>query len=84
VRNVVAFLFHAPGLWIFFRARLSPATVRANVVAVGFTLAAIAIAGAAAKDGGRIAAVLTAWAIGHVLWGFELVRRIRLPGGLAG
>jgi hypothetical protein len=74
-----AFLFHAPGLWVFYRWRLGAGTARRNALAAGLTLAAMA-AGYAWGGGGRAAAAT--WAIGHVAWGAWLAARVLR--GLAG
>ncbi len=71
-RRWVAFLFHAPGLWLFFRFELSRALQRQNAVAASSTLLAM---GAAWFARGLPAMALT-WAVGHVLWGAWLAAMI--------
>lgn len=76
---LTAFLFHAPGLRLFYGMGLSPHTLRVNVVAVILTLAAMCAVGLfAVVDRGWW--VFGAWAVGHVLWGCELARRTWLEG----
>ena len=62
----LAFAFHAPGLRIFAGHRLRPPIVRLNVVAIGLTLVAIAMA--ASLHERRLLAGFIAWVICHFLW----------------
>jgi hypothetical protein len=61
----VAFLFHAPGLFVFYRERIPRRLWLGNAVAVAVTLVA---AGLAWQRWGGIGA-LAAWGGGHLLWG---------------
>ncbi len=72
MRRLVAFLFHAPGLWLVYRERLPRRLYAANAVAIGVTLVAAAVA-FVRLDGLAAAA---AWASGHVLWGAVLAAKI--------
>jgi hypothetical protein len=59
---LVGFLFHAPGLKLLARARLSPHAVKLNVAAAALTLAAMAYAWLSGRS------VFLAWLIGHFAW----------------
>lgn len=61
----IAFMGHAPGIKLFTPCRLTPALVRANVIAVVLTLAAMACAFAAADQGWW---TFVAWLLGHFAW----------------
>jgi hypothetical protein len=63
---LVGFLFHAPGLKLLARARLSPLTVKLNVIAAALTLAAMAEAWLSGRS------VLVGWLIGHFAWSATL------------
>lgn len=72
LRRAVAWLGHAPGLWLCYREPLPRPLRRPNVVAVLGTLAAVTTAVLLAPhDGAALAALLT-WATGHVAWGSYL------------
>ena len=73
MRMLVALLFHAPGLRLFYGHRLSPRDFRANLAAVASTV--MAMAGAYALYRGIGAAC--AFAAGHLLWGLYLAARVR-------
>ncbi len=65
---VLGFLGHAPGLKIVAGARFNTRFVRVNLVAVGLTLAAMAVAGfvAPADLGGWW--VFVVWVVLHFVW----------------
>lgn len=62
----IAFAFHAPGLRFLAGYRLRAPIMRLNVVAVGLTLVAMAIAASTFER--RLLAVFTAWVTCHFLW----------------
>lgn len=68
MRRLIAFLFHAPGLWLFYREPIPRRLWAANLIAIGLTLAAVIVGGA--RFGGGPA--FLAWACGHVAWGAVL------------
>jgi hypothetical protein len=66
---MVAFLAHAPGLYLLARRTLEPTWMRMNVAAVGATLVAMAIAGVALRDRGLAGAgIAGTWIVGHTAW----------------
>jgi hypothetical protein len=65
---LIAFLFHGPGLRLLTSFRMSRSLFRANLVALGITLAAMAYAGAVAPVGSKGAAIFLAWIVGHFGW----------------
>jgi hypothetical protein len=65
---VAALLFHAPGLRLFAKRRLTPLALKLNLVAGGATLLAMAIG---FFERGALGAVV-AWAVGHTLWSITL------------
>ena len=69
----MAFLFHAPGLWLFYRQKLAPQLQRQNVLAAGATFLAMAV-GFWSQG---LWALGAAWAVGHVAWGAWLARALR-------
>jgi hypothetical protein len=77
VRQLVAFACHAPGLYLFYRERLTGALVRHNLVAIALTLVAMAVAWALAPAGYELWGPLGAWVVGHAAWGAYLA--LRLP-----
>ncbi|HEU0035115.1 MAG TPA: hypothetical protein VFQ53_31025 [Kofleriaceae bacterium] len=68
MKRLVAFLFHAPGLYVVYRERLPWEMVKKNLVAIAVTLAAMLGTGVVA---GPLAAIL-AWGAGHAAWGAYL------------
>jgi hypothetical protein len=69
---LVAFLFHAPGLWLT-GVRLGPATLRTNALALGVTLAAMA---AAWVQTASVVLTVALWLAGHLAWGAWLARLV--------
>lgn len=74
-RRAIAFFFHAPGLWLFYRQGLPRALVRPNVVAVAATLLAMGVAGWLATEH-RLVTVAGVWLAGHFAWGAYLARAL--------
>lgn len=74
----VAFAGHIPGIKLFTRARLTPRLVRANIVAVALTLAAMATAYALANP----FTVLITWLIAHFTWSIIFATWILTGGAL--
>ena len=72
MRRSIAFLFHAPGLWLFYRERLPRRLVAANIVAIVLTVAAALAAFAKLGAGAAIAT----WASGHFVWGLVLAKKL--------
>ncbi len=68
VLAAIAFFGHVPGLKVIARCRFTPALVRVNVVAVGLTLVAMAVAWSVAAEGERGWATFVAWLVGHFAW----------------
>lgn len=75
-RRLIAWLGHAPGLWLVYREPLPRPLWRANALAVGATLAAMAATWALWSGPHPAAAVLLVWAVGHVAWGSVLAWRL--------
>jgi hypothetical protein len=71
---LVAFLFHAPGLWLLGAPALGRRTRRENLAAVLATIIAMALAGALTR---AVWPVVVAWAVGHAAWGARLAARVR-------
>src|SRR5882724_11552927 len=71
----VAFLFHAPGLWVFCRSRLPKRLVPANIVALALSAILTAVSAALASEH-PIWAAIVAWSLGHILWGVYLARAL--------
>ncbi len=69
---LLAFLFHAPGLYLLTPYRLSAAQGRTNAVALLLTFAVMGI-GAMQQAWGF---VLVAWLIGHFGWSAYLARTV--------
>ena len=65
---VAALLFHAPGLWLLAKQRLSPLAARLNVAALALTLVAMVVGGL--QQG--VLGVVVCWAVGHILWSLTL------------
>jgi hypothetical protein len=76
LRLLVALVAHAPGLWLFYREPLPTALRRPNLIAVGLTLIAMAVAALTAPAGARALPVLGLWAAGHFAWGAYLCARL--------
>ncbi len=72
LRRAIAFVGHLPGLWLFYRETIPPPLRTPNAIAVGLTLAAMAVAYAVA-DGW---AVLWTWIVGHFAWGTYLAAKL--------
>ena len=77
-RRAVAACFHAPGLRLFYSIRLTPRLFRYNLLAVGLTLAAMAVVFASTRSWLPVTA---AWAVGHTLWGAWLALNLPRPHG---
>jgi len=72
---LTAFLFHVPGLWALAR-RAPPAGILVlNLAALGLTVLGMAAAAVLLPASNPMGPVLV-WAVGHVLWGLELARRV--------
>jgi len=65
---VAALLFHAPGVRLFTKHRLSSRVLWLNAAAIGATVALTVVAG---LRYGALGA-LSAWAFGHVCWSITL------------
>ena len=65
---VAAALFHAPGLRLFARRRLTPLAFKLNLVALVATAVVMLLGG---LERGWVG-VLVAWAVGHTLWSITL------------
>jgi hypothetical protein len=65
---LAALLFHAPGVRLLARRRLSPLAFRLNLVALGLTGLVMALAGL--RWG--LTGVVAGWAVGHGLWSVTL------------
>jgi hypothetical protein len=74
MRRLVAWLGHAPGLWLAYREPIPRELRGANVAAVVATLIAIGVVAANVDDGWLRFAV--PWLVGHVLWGAYLAWRL--------
>lgn len=70
---MVAFLAHAPGLYVLAGRTLAPAWVRLNVAALVATFLAMGGAGVAMRDRGQVGlGVASAWMLGHFAWSVGL------------
>ena len=76
MRRLVAFVGHAPGLWLAYREPIPRELRRANVVAVAATIVAM-VAAVAFVDAGGWLRPLVPWLVGHLAWGTYLA--LRLP-----
>jgi hypothetical protein len=75
-RRLVAFIAHAPGLWLVYREPLPRQLRRGNVLAILVTLAVMGGAWLAADQARRPAAIALAWLAGHLTWGAYLAARL--------
>ena len=66
---MVGFMFHAPGLWLFFRRTVPAAARRENLAWVIVTMIAMA---ATAWFSGDWTLVVIIWLAGHFSWGARL------------
>jgi hypothetical protein len=72
IRAIVAVVFHRPGLWLFYGIRVPVHVQRMNRVAIAAVMLAMAGSAIFVRPQLRVMAVLIAWALGHILWGFYL------------
>ena len=70
---VAALLFHAPGLRLFAKRRLTPLAFKLNLVAAGATLLVMAVG---FVERGALGAFV-AWAVGHTLWSITLASLVQ-------
>ena len=75
---VAALLFHAPGVRLFARRRLTPLALKMNVVALVATAAVMVVGG---LERG-LTGVIVAWAVGHTLWSITLATLIQKGVGI--
>ena len=66
---IVAFAFHAPGLWLCFKRPVPVAARKENLAALLVTLISMAAAG---WLGNNLIWVAIVWFVGHVSWGARL------------
>ncbi len=78
----LAFVFHAPGVVVLARRRLTLRARRVNLLALALTLLAMIAAYLLAVDGGAGRAVLVTWLIGHFAWSVVFSSWIALGGAL--
>lgn len=64
----LGFLGHAPGLKLVARVRFCRRFVRVNLIAVGLTLAAMAVAGLLAPSDAAGRWVFVVWLVLHFTW----------------
>lgn len=64
----LGFLGHAPGLKLVARVRFCRRFVRVNLIAVGLTLAAMAVAGLLAPPGAAGLWIFAVWLALHFAW----------------
>ena len=85
LRRFVAFIGHAPALWLFYGESLEERLHRPNLVAIALTLALMAIVPVAAHLLWETTTVwpyvFVAWVLGHVAWGVFLAVRLGPPPG---
>ena len=72
VRALIAFAFHAPGLWLLCGTAIAGRTARLNLWALGATLLAMLLGGAGWGGQGAF----FAWLAGHFTWSFTLASRV--------
>jgi len=77
--RVVAALFHAPGLRLFYGRRLTSAQFRANLFALAITAVAM-VAGGLVSTAWWWGA-FGAWAVGHAVWGLVLAMSLGASSG---
>lgn len=74
---MIAFLAHAPGLYVLGRRPMSPAYRRWNVIALAATALAMAAAGLALHERGQAGVgIAVAWLLGHTAWSVVLARGV--------
>lgn len=80
---MIAFLAHAPGLYVLGKRPMSAAYKRWNVVALAATVVAMVVVGGALHDRG-LAGVGAAGAfmVGHFAWSLALARGVLSGGAL--
>lgn len=76
LRRLVAFVGHAPALWLCYRETISPNLVRSNVIAATATLAAMSAVAVTRPRGKAALPVAGVWLAGHLLWGAYLASRL--------
>jgi intracellular septation protein A len=76
-RLLIAWVGHAPGLWLIYREKLPRSLIAANAVAVFLTAIAIACVLVSGRFVHRIATAIVVWIFCHVLWGSYLVWHLR-------
>ena len=74
---MIAFLAHAPGLYLFAGRTLEPGWLRLNLIAVAATIAAMVIGALALRDQGLAGmGVAVAFMLGHSAWSLTLARAV--------
>lgn len=74
---MIAFLAHAPGLVVLGKRPMSATYKRWNLIALGATGLAMAMAGVALRDRGLAGVgVAVAWMLGHFAWSLTLARGV--------
>lgn len=76
MRRFVALVGHAPALWLFYGETLPRHLARANVVALGATVAAATAAALARRGKGAARSAGRVWLVGHFAWGAYLASRL--------
>jgi len=76
-RRIVALVGHAPALWLCYSEQLSPPLKRANAIAIGLSLAALAVALSIAPPAiSKLVVGVIVWAVCYVGWGAYLAWRL--------
>jgi hypothetical protein len=76
-RLLVAWVGHAPALWLFYREILPRYLVVANAVAILLTATAVAGALVSGWFARPVETALAVWILCHVMWGGYLVWNLR-------
>lgn len=75
--DLVAFLFHVPGLALLSRRRPPPFIALPNALAIGATLGACCVVWVLAPPGVKVVSTALVFGVGHVAWGVYLVGALR-------
>ena len=80
-RRGLAFLGHAPALWLFYREPLPKRLRVPNIIAATATVGLMVAVYQTATPRWRVRGALAAWLAGHFAWGVYLAREVREDAG---
>ena len=75
-----AFLFHLPGLKLFYKFKADKKLKAINIYAIFISLLLISILYTVSEDSYRLHAAMTTWLICHLAWGAFLVLYLKRRG----